>query len=202
MDLPGASGIWTVGSFLLGQGVIFGGVVLNNSAQARRERSARNDDRQRVLNDRREAFELQHLMDVHGALSALLSVAQLHFVLQSSTIRGGEPPGEDERAEWELDQEAIADRAAAVAEQVAEHAEQLKTLYELLLQDQVRDKVREAVHEFEDVESAVIQPGPGSVSSRIPPLLGSIRQARSMVADRIREIYASPELPAVTTRRR
>lgn len=194
--------MWTVGSFLLGQGVIFGGVVLNNRAQARREGSARDADRQRVLDDRREAFELQHLMDVHGALSALLSVAQLHFVLQSSTIPGGEPPEEDERAEWELDQGAIADRAASVEEQVTGHAEQLKTLYELLLQGRVRDKVREAVHEFEDVESAMIQPGPGSVTSRIPPLLENIRQARSMVADRIREIYASSELPAITTRRR
>lgn len=141
-------------------------------------------------------------MDVHQALSALLSVAKLHFTLQSSTIQWHEPPGEDERAQWEADRAAIEDRADEVARQVNEHVERLKTLHELLLQDQLRDKVGEALHDFEDVESAMIQPGPESVATRIPPLLGIVRQARSMVANRIREIYASPERSAVTTGRR
>jgi hypothetical protein len=199
VNVEALSGIWLVGSFLLGQGVALGGVVITSKGQTKREQAARDAERARSSVDRREAFELQHLMDVHGALSAVLSIAELHFSLQGAwLLQGHEPPAEDVRAEWEADREAMEQRGIEVGRQVGEHIERLKSLFELLLVDQLRLKVGDAVSGFERVEFIALEEGPQSASEALPGTLVLMRDARSMVASRIRQVYSSPERGAVT----
>ncbi|MFF7171103.1 hypothetical protein [Streptomyces pseudovenezuelae] len=194
MKLEGLAGIWIVVSFLLGQGVALGGVLITSRGQSKREQAARDAERERSLRDRREAFELEHLKDVHEALSSLLSVAELNIRLwctwhrrNASRIHSLTP---DEQAEHEQDMSAVEERAREVEREVNTHVEQLNKLGGLLLVDRLRLHVGTATRQYERLELMLGEDGPDDAEQALPEALRQLRAARSVVADRIREVYA------------
>lgn len=204
MDLRGVSGLWTVGSFLLGQAVIFGGVVINNQAQGRRERLAREAERTRALADRRETFELSHLQDLHGALSELLLVAEDNIKAWCRWHRLGSyrptralPQEEIDRLRVEVEAEATDFDQSARS-----HSETINRLVWLVIPNRLRSKVVHARGQYEHLEEVLAEDGWESAEAALPHVIRQLRAAQRAVADRIREIYSSHDPGTATAMRR
>ncbi|MGW6026569.1 hypothetical protein [Streptomyces sp. NPDC055099] len=196
MDFSGASGLWTVGSFLLGQSVIFGGVVLNNRAQARRERSAREADRQRMLADRRDTFELDHLQQLHAAISDLLVAAEAsitqwirwHGCCARQAQQSGARDDELERQTRE-----IKDRAQELERAADGHAESVSRLASLVIPDRLRSSAYSAYDEYDQMGVIFSEGGADDGERALPEMVAALKEARRDVAERIREIYLAQD---------
>ncbi|MEU2601545.1 hypothetical protein ABZ678_30925 [Streptomyces hirsutus] len=195
MDLQGVSGLWTVGSFLLGQAVIFSGALINNRAQGRRERLAREEERLRALADRRDTFELTHLQDLHSALSELLIVAEDNIKawcrwhrLAARRPSRALPQEEIDRRRSEVETEAT-----ELDQTARQHSEQISRLAWLVLPDQLRMKVVRAQGQYEHLEEVLTEDGPDAAEEALSHVMSQLHAAQRAVADRIREIYSSQE---------
>ncbi|MEV3855066.1 hypothetical protein AB0J38_12155 [Streptomyces sp. NPDC050095] len=201
MDLSGASGLWTVGSFLLGQSVIFGGVVLNNRAQARRERSAREADRQRTLADRRDTFELDHLQQLHVAISDLLVTGEKSLTQwirwHGYLYRQAQQPGvQDDELERRIRE--IKDRAEELTRTADAHAESVSRLASLVIPDRLRSRVYNAYDEYDQMGEIFAEGGAEDGERALPDMVAALKAARRDVAERIREIHVAHDAQAVT----
>ncbi|MER7350935.1 hypothetical protein ABT390_36630 [Streptomyces aurantiacus] len=195
MDLQGVSGLWTAGSFLLGQAVIFGGLLINNRAQARRERLARDAERTRALADRRETFELTHLQDLHGALSELLLVAEDNIKAWCWWHRLGSSRPTRALSQEEIDRRRaeVETEATALDESARAHSENVNRLAGLVIPDGLRRKVVRARGLYEQLEWLLTEDGPDAAESALTDAVDRLHAAQRAVAERIREIYVSHE---------
>jgi hypothetical protein len=192
VDLKWA-GLWTVGSFLLGQSVIFGGIVLNNKAQAKRETSAREATRLKVLEERRDDFELRHLRDLHEALSALLLVAEDNILAWCRWHRLSEARATRRRSQEDIDRDRqmCRDEAEALEAIAKTHGTSIDKLVGLVLSDRLRNKVRRAHSLYRRFDELLPEDGPAAAEAALPESLSQLHAAREAVAARIREIYVS-----------
>lgn len=196
--MPGAAALWTVGSFLLGQGVVFGGVLINNAAQARRERAARGEERQRLHADRRETFELAHLQDLHAELTELLLVANLCVEQWRNWLTMLEPSGQRASAHTRTHREELEASATELQQTAEQHLEKVHRLGELVIPDRLRALVAVAHSQYAFVLETVLEPERASVQG-LPLSIGALKVAQAAVAARIREIYITAEnLPGAT----
>lgn len=192
VDLEWA-GVWAVGSFLLGQSVIFGGVVLNNRAQAKREAAAREAARLKVLEERRDDFELRHLQDLHEAVSGLLVVAEDNILAWCRWHRLGEarPTLRRPQEDIDRDRQACRDEADALESIAKTHGASIDKLVGLVLDDRLRNKVRRAHGLYQRFDELLPEDGPAAAEAALPEALSQLHAARGAVAARIREIYVS-----------
>lgn len=205
MEIPGAAALWTVGSFLLGQGVVFGGVLINNASQARRERAARDAERARTLADRRETFELAHLQDLHAELSELLLVAEDNINQWCAWHRLSSRTPTRRRTAEDLARQlgeirAVADELERITN---EHREKINRLAGLVIPDRLRTRVINAHMQYEQLSEILVEDGPDAAQNALPSAIAKLHGVQREVADRIREIYVAhePEMITSTARR-
>lgn len=201
MEIPGAAALWTVGSFLLGQGVVFGGALINNASQARRERAARDAERARTLADRRETFELAHLQDLHAELSELLLVAEDNINQWCAWHRlSSRTPTRRRTAEDVVRQlgeiRAVADELERITN---EHREKINRLAGLVIPDRLRIRVINAHMRYEQLSEILVEDGPDAAQNALPSAIAKLHGVQREVADRIREIYVAHEPEIITS---
>lgn len=181
--------------------MVFGGVVINNTAQARRERVAREAERARALADRRETFELAHLQDLHAELSELLLVAEDNIIHWCRWLRLADAPPTPGRPAEELSavREEIMTAAVEFERSAATHGEEINRLAWLIIPDRLRSRVVNAYGQYERLYDALSVDSPDVVQGALPGVLAEMQEVRRDVAGRIRDIYVSAEnLPSAT----
>ncbi|MEU2740233.1 hypothetical protein ABZ656_33970 [Streptomyces sp. NPDC007095] len=193
MELPGAAALWTVGSFLLGQGVVFGGVLINNASQARRERAAREAERQRLHAERREAFELAHLQDLHAELTELLLVAEPCLLQWCRWHRMVDTPDSRVNERVRQRREELEASATELERTANQHLEKINRLTGLVIPDRLRRQVSNAYGRYEYLADNLADDGPDATETQLPGAIAQIHTAQAEVAARIREIYVSAE---------
>ncbi|MFE5867464.1 hypothetical protein ACFQ6V_02290 [Streptomyces roseifaciens] len=97
MAAGGWNWFWIVSSMLLGQATALATGIFNNRSQFRREALARRADRYKVLAERRETFELTHLVEVNtllrNAMATLLAFSSARHLYRSRVqAEPSEPP--------------------------------------------------------------------------------------------------------------
>ncbi|MET7607448.1 hypothetical protein ABZS96_34275 [Streptomyces avermitilis] len=190
MEIPGAAALWTVGSFLLGQGVVFGGVLINNASQARRERAAREAERQRLRADRREAFELAHLQDLHAELTELMLVAETCVLQWITWYEGLHEP----RLRRDPESRAGLETSATALQRTTEqHLEKINRLSGLVIPDHLRLRLDGAHGQYAFVLENVHDREPGETRRGLSLALSALKVAQAAVAARIREIYVGAD---------
>lgn len=130
---------------------MFGGVLINNASQARRERAARDAERARTLADRRETFELAHLQDLHAELSELLLVAEDNINQWCAWHRLSSRTPTRRRTAEDLARQlgevrAVADELERITN---EHHERINRLAGLVIPDRLRIRVINAHMQYE-----------------------------------------------------
>ncbi|MEU2462058.1 hypothetical protein ABZ604_31315 [Streptomyces sp. NPDC012473] len=193
MDIPGTAALWTVGSFLLGQGVVFGGVLINNASQTRREQAAREDERQRTHAERREVFELAHLQDLHAELSELLLVAETCILQWCTWHRMLDTP--DRRANQEARERRDQLEASATEQEriMKLHLQKINRHTGLVIPNRLRARVENACGQYERLTHALADDGPDDTQAALPGVIAQLHRVQSEVAERIRDIYVSAD---------
>jgi hypothetical protein len=166
--------ILSASSTVIGAAIALGGGWLAQSRQDQREREARQDERRKVAIARREDFELQHLVEVHGLLRALKDalVRLSHQTRRWSAEADGYEPVPEEA--WN---EVNAARDALWAQSG------------FILADDVRQRVTDAYGHIEHVARGM---GENKLWDQLA-LERVTGAAFEGIAARVREIYASRE---------
>lgn len=193
MDLPGAAALWTVGSFLLGQGVVFGGLLINNLAQARREQEAREAERHRTHAERREAFELAHLQDLHSELTELLIVAERCILQWCNWHRLLDTPNRRADAQTRERRDELEQSAAELERAAKQHLEKINRLNGLVIPNRLRRQVQASHGQYEHLMQALADDGPDETQASLPASIAQLHSAQAHVAARIRQIYVITE---------
>lgn len=166
--------ILTASSTVIGASIALGGVSLTQSRQDRRERDARREERQKAAVARREDFELQHLVEVHGLLRALADTL-LQFSRQTRRWRTEaddfEPVPEEARDEVRAAREALWAQSG------------------FILADDVRQRVIDA---YRYIEHVALRMRENELWDQLA-LERVTGAAFEAIAARVREIYASRE---------
>jgi hypothetical protein len=152
--------------------------IADRGRDARQQAAARmmrDAERQQEHRRRREAFELQHLTDLHGALSALLrAIGRVHHAdslthRETGAYAGRLLPDDVSAEHFEASRNAVA-------------------LTELVLDERVRDLANAALRQAD--EFAGLTGGTPEAAARlVTRAADAIVEARAAVAGRIREIY-------------
>lgn len=193
MASGGWAWFWTVISFLLGQAVILGGQLLGSRAQSRREAEAREAEVRKAKQDRRDAFELSHLPDLHVALSDWISIAEptLRIWCRWHRLRRESPTRRRRQAAIDEAIAAVESEARELENQWNECVERVRRLDGLILDDKLRGTVHSACLRATNLAHSLTEDGPEDVEPRIPDATQILIHARNQVADSIRAVYRS-----------
>ncbi|KUN95390.1 hypothetical protein AQJ67_35970 [Streptomyces caeruleatus] len=168
-------------TFVLGLVAAFGRDLLSQTRQDRREQVARQHEREKAVRDRREAFELEHLVEVNGLLRAAVDA----FHDASSALRSYKEAQQAEALTPELRQQF---NGAVEAFEAAHAAVLSQTGF--ILSDEIRAKAVEAASELNEAYEHELFAEEASFQS-------TPREAREAayeaLAARVREIYADRE---------
>ncbi|MFI9600339.1 hypothetical protein ACIHCX_10740 [Streptomyces sp. NPDC052043] len=178
-------------------------MLINNASQARRERAAREAERQRVHAERREAFELAHLQDLHAELTELLLVAETRVLRSCSWHRLLDTP--ERRADQNGRErfERLEASATELKRTTNQHVEKINRLTGLVIPDRLRTLVGNACGRYEYLAEMIADDGPDRTEAALPGVIDQLHGAQGHVAARIRDIYVSAEnLHGSTTVRR
>lgn len=162
-------------TLLMGASAAFARDAFTQSRQDRRELTARQHERDTALENRREEFELQHLVEVHDLLRANMDAFERWAYLT--------------RRQADADPEVMEELAAARRDVgAAENA--LRAQIGFVLSDDVRAYVDRAASQI----SALGTMAPGLRSSEnfdeLVRIGKQVRDAYEVIAARVREIYA------------
>ena len=193
MDLDGWTGIWTVSSFLLGQAVVVGAAMLNNRSQAKREVEARQAQRTKALEDRRDQFELTHLQDLHQALSELLLVGghNIEEWCRYHRLTAAQPTRRRTQEQMDETRESCLENANRLETAADTQSQLISTLAGLVLDAHLRQQVVRARSRYEGLGIQLADEGVDAAEAELPNVLTRLAEARDDVATRIREIYAA-----------
>ena len=175
--------VWPIVTFMLGGGSAYLRDFLTEKRQLAREVDARQAERDKVLVDRREAFELDHLERLTDSLQKLgRAVGRAHFIDTMTSRDTGHYAAtqlgeEDSTALFEANRDVY-------------------MLRNLILDDALRAHVHHA-HELLQVPSGLLRSDPEEAEAALDQAVHALRDAQSAIAERIRRIYMTAPLPEV-----
>lgn len=171
---------WIVASMLLGQGTALATGFINNRSQSRREALARKAERNKTLAERREMFELTHLVEVNtllrDAMAALLEFSSARSHYRSRRREDPSAPPDSYRQPM-LDASAASDAAL----------DALRSQIGFILVDDVRTPAAAAEEALTTAAAGVPRDEPvdfGALGTRA-------NFAYEALAARVRDIYAT-----------
>ncbi|MEU6807716.1 hypothetical protein ABZ920_01550 [Streptomyces sp. NPDC046831] len=153
---------------------------INEKRQIAREAKARQAERRKAITDRREAFELDHLVRLNEALQDLArAAAQAHFA--------------DMRVSRETGHYAGTLLPEGVSDTFHQAGRTVRMLKNLVLDDALRAQVTDAAHALH-VPSMMMRAKPEQAErAAFFEATEQVDAAQEAVAQRIREIYANAE---------
>lgn len=173
---------WIVSSMLLGQATALATGIFNNRSQFRREALARKADRYKVLAERRETFELTHLVEVNtllrNAMAALLAFGSARQLYRSR--RQAEPAAPPESFRQPVTEASDASDAALDA---------LRSQVGFILANNVRALADAAEEAITLAASGISLDEPVNLTE----VSGKANAAYEALAARVRDIYATAE---------
>lgn len=167
--------VWPVVVFFLGGLAKFASDERSAARQRALERLSKNDR----LADRREQFELTHLVDLNDALSDL---ARAVTVAHLADLRESEEAGKYAST---LLPDGISDEILLANRRV-------HTLEGLVLDDALR-KIVEQAHSQLNVPAMMYESSPTAARTAHKKAMISLDKAQSMIAERIRTIYLNQD---------
>ncbi|MEV5376158.1 hypothetical protein AB0L26_09320 [Streptomyces nondiastaticus] len=182
MASGGWNWFWVVSSMLLGQATVLASGIFNNRSQFRREALARRADRHKVIAERREMFELTHLVEVNtllrNAMAALLAFNSARTLYRSR--RQADPSALPESFQQPMTDASDASDAALDA---------LRSQIGFILADNVRALASAAEEAITLAVSAVSLDEPVDFTM----VSKKANTAYEALAARLRDIYATAE---------
>lgn len=175
--------VWPVATFLLGHASTYFTGFITEKRQIAREAKARQGERDKVLIERRETFELDHLERLNEALQKLGRAASgLHRFDTMASRQTGEyastlVPEEDSNAYLDANRDVY-------------------MLRNLILDDALRVHVAHA-HELLNMPSSMSRSNPEQAEDAFTQAILALDDAQSAIAQRIRQIYMIASLPEV-----
>ncbi|MCW1100088.1 hypothetical protein OJ963_40580 [Streptomyces sp. RS2] len=171
--------VWPVVTFTLGLASTYLTSFINEKRQISREAKAREAEREKAVTDRRETFELDHLVRLNEALQDLArAAAQAHLA--------------DMRVSRETGHYASTLLPEGISDTFHQAGRTVRMLKNVVLDDALRDQVTKAAHALH-VPSMMMRAEPGKAERAFFEATELVEAAQEAVAQRIREIYASAE---------
>ncbi|MEU5115112.1 hypothetical protein AB0G64_26845 [Streptomyces longwoodensis] len=177
--------VWPIVTFALGLASTHFTSFITEKRQIAREAKARQAERDKVLVERRETFELDHLERLNEALHKLgRAVSRAHFVdtmtgRQTGEYASTQLPDEDSNAYLEANRDVY-------------------MLRNLILDDALRTHVAHA-HELLNVPINMRRSNLGAAEDAYYQAVFALDDAQSAIAQRIRRIYMTATLPESIT---
>lgn len=171
--------VWPVATFVLGLAAAFGRDLISQSRQDRRELTARQHETEKAARERREAFELEHLVEFNSLLRASVE-SFFDFEAAMRPYRAAQAAGQPLT-------EVGGAAASAGSSFQASHAA-LAAQIGFIVSDEVREKAKAAasdLNEAYDHELFADHDSPTSSLSR-----EALDAAYEVLSARVREIYA------------
>ncbi|MFD6998799.1 hypothetical protein ACFWA5_21575 [Streptomyces mirabilis] len=179
------SSVWPVATFFLGGASAYLRDFVTEKRQIARDSKARQAERDKVISERRETFELDHLERLNEALQKLGRAAgRAHHVDMMTSRQTGHYAGTRLSSE---DSDAFAQANRDV-----------HMLRNLVLDDALRNQVAR-VHEALNVPSSMHRSDPDDAEQQFAVAILALDAAQAAIAARIREIYLTASLPAART---
>lgn len=173
--------LWPVATFILGLASTYFLSFLTEKRQIAREAKARRAERDKVLTERRETFELDHLERLTEALQKLGRAAgRVHHVDRMTARETGHYAG-TRLPEGDSDALSEANR-------------DVHMLKNLVLDDALRAQVNRA-HEAINVPSSMLRADVEEAEARFAEAIFILDGVQAAIAARIREIYLTVNLP-------
>ncbi|MFG2386570.1 hypothetical protein [Streptomyces avermitilis] len=173
--------VWPVATFILGGASAYLRDFITEKRQIAREANARQADRDKVITERRETFELEHLERLNEALQKLgRAVGKAHVIDMRTSQDTGHYAG---TLLPEGDSEAFSQANRDV-----------HMLRNLVLDDALRAKVEQA-HKALNVPSSMHRADPREAERRFAEAIVMLDNVQTDIAARIREIYLTASLP-------
>jgi hypothetical protein len=175
--------LWPVATFILGLASTYFLSFLTEKRQIAREAQARQAERDRVLTERRETFELEHLERLNEALQKLgRAVGRVHFVdtmtgRDSGQYAGTLLPEEDSNALLDANRDVYMLRNLVLDGALRAHIEHACALLNL--------------------PSGLHRSDPEAADDAFHQAILALDDAQSAIAQRIRQIYMTASLPEV-----
>ncbi|MFF4356916.1 hypothetical protein [Streptomyces sp. NPDC001604] len=173
--------VWPVATFILGGASAYLRDFVTERRQLAREIKARQAERDKVITDRRETFELDHLERLNEALHKL-----------------GRAAGQAHDADMRTSRQTGVYAGTLIGEGVAEEFRQanrdVHMLRLLVLDDELRERVTQA-HSAANVPSSMHRSDPQVAERRFAEAIMLLDEAHAAIAARIREIYLTASLP-------
>ncbi|MDT0270855.1 hypothetical protein RM844_31760 [Streptomyces sp. DSM 44915] len=168
--------VWPVITFVLGGLLAFGRDYFTESRQDRREREARQHERDTAARERREEFELEHLIEVHRLLLRLWA-----------TVEEAERASESFRALMTAaEREGLPSHTEALAN-LRSQEQAVEAQLGFILVDQVRELATTAYREAWSIGGQLLD---GKASSDWTVARHAFSRAHEALTSRVREIYA------------
>ncbi|MFJ8676361.1 hypothetical protein [Streptomyces sp. NPDC093589] len=165
-----------VASALLGAAGAFAGIWFTQSRQDRREQQARDHERAKAIVERREQFELEHLVEFNALFRALHHAASHYFWLMGD---GTEAHPRTEGEEWESARESVRGAYESVISQIG-----------FVLDDTIRECARSVAADVQF--RGVPHPQFGAAGrARARELDVKCVEVYERLSARVREIYAN-----------
>ncbi|MDX2708091.1 hypothetical protein PV350_35390 [Streptomyces sp. PA03-6a] len=167
--------VWPVATFAIGHASTYFTGFITEKRQLAREAKARQAERDKLLTDRRETFELDHLERLNEALQKLgRAVGRAHHVDMMTSRETGHYAGTQLPTE---DSEAFSTANRDV-----------HMLRNLVLDDELRQRVARA-HELLNIPSGMHRVPPESGERAFESAILALDKVQADIAARIREIY-------------
>jgi hypothetical protein len=175
--------VWPVATFFLGAASAYLRDFLTEKRQIAREANARQAERDKVLTERRETFELDHLERLNEALQKLgRAVGRVHFLDTTTSRDSGQYAGtllpeEDSSALLDANREVFMLRSLVLDDALRAHTEHAQDLL--------------------NVPSSLHRSDPEAAETAFHQAILALDDAQSAIAQRIRQIYMTASLPEV-----
>ncbi|MFI1377271.1 hypothetical protein ACH4UY_35380 [Streptomyces longwoodensis] len=171
--------VWPIVTFALGLASTHFTSFITEKRQIAREAKARQAERQKVITDRRETFELDHLVRLNEALQDLArAAAQAHFADMHTSRETGHYAGT-----------LLPDGVSDAFHQAGRTVRMLKNL---VLDDDLRAQVTRADQALRE-PSMMLRADPDDAQRAFLAAVDLVDTAQEAIAARIREIYANAE---------
>lgn len=173
--------VWPVATFVLGLASTYLTSFITEKRQIAREAKARQAERDKIIIERRETFELNHLERLNEALHRLGRAAgQAHVA--------------DMRAARQTGQYASTLVGEEIAEEFRQSNRDVYMLRHLVLDEDLREKI-DRVHRAVNTPSSMHRSDSAQAERRFAEAILMLDEAQADVAGRIRKIYLTAPLP-------
>ncbi|MFI6662510.1 hypothetical protein ACIBL8_44195 [Streptomyces sp. NPDC050523] len=175
--------VWGVVAFILGGASSYLRDFITEKRQIAREAKVRQAERDKVVTERRETFELEHLERLNEAIHRLGRAAGRAHDTDMRTARQTGVYADDSTRVGE-----------EVAEEFREANREVHMLRNLVLDEKLREQVAQA-HRAANVPSSMHRSDPQVAERRFAEAILLLDAAHDAIAARIREIYLTAKLP-------